>query len=189
MTKQIGELESQVENYYNSSTISDQIRTYLELELKEKISKTNLVNSFTITTSPESYDVELSYKVYDKDKEHGDLSTIKSKYQILGSYDKNTTLFQWAHAVNILDKNLKIISNNLKASSKLLKDKISQFKDDQEYIEKMLYYTSNNIFFIDQKNIFDLLKYSMYVNKAKGVLIINNSNYQTYIILTEIIGY
>src|SRR5690606_22612375 len=112
MKKQIGELQSQVENYYNSNEIPDEIKDYLELEFKIKVPEHYLTNSFTITTSPESYDVELSYKIYDKEKAHSDISSIKAKYQILGSYDKKTTLFQWAHAVNILDKNLKVMSNN-----------------------------------------------------------------------------
>ena len=100
----------------------------------------------------------------------------------------------------IADKKINIISKNIKKYKSNIKDSIFQKKyDDTDYLERILYYINNNIFYITQDNINDLIKASCYIanngkldnSKVLGVIMqnteINKKKCFTYYFATNII--
>lgn len=96
-------------------------------------------------------------------------------YEILGFYSDKCNIFYWG--TNILPSNKYIykLSKKIMRSKKKLKEYIINKKySDISFLEKLLYYTTNKIFYIIYDNIDDLLKYSCYITNSIGILT-NNS--------------
>jgi hypothetical protein len=109
----------------------------------------------------------------------------------LGSYDKKVNLFTWSCDKFINNKEYSISSECIKKYSKKIKKYIiNQKYNDYEYLEKMYYYLSNSIFYINPINIEDLLKISIFITKHKGILYNeNNYNVVNYYIILDILSY
>lgn len=114
---------------------------------------------------------------------------ISVKYELLGSRDTKCELFIWGSSMQIIDKtivgNCKIIKKYKSQIEKYIYDK--KFKDI-DYLERILYYLSHNVFFINNDNVHDLVKISAFVVKSVGVVILTGDNIVTYYLVSDIIG-
>ena len=118
---------------------------------------------------------------------------LSAKYQILGIYDEQCNLFTWAKNIQLIDKTLTKISKKIKAMSSVIKDIIIKNEySDIEYLEKIMYYLSNNTFIIYPQNINELINFSTFITKHKGVIKSKmneqDKNIYIYYLITDIIG-
>lgn len=115
------------------------------------------------------------------------------KYEILGTYDATSGIFNWACDQMISNKEITTLSKQIKKYSKDLKKMIIKNKyNDTNYLEKIYYYLSNTIFFLESVNLIDIIKISIFVTKCKGVIKNNNSSNNkitTLYLVTDIISY
>jgi CRISPR/Cas system-associated protein Cas5 (RAMP superfamily) len=111
------------------------------------------------------------------------------KYELLGIYDKSCNLFEWASKMKLIDKiSIKTTKNILKYKNKLKEHIINNTYSDMEYVERILYYLSNNIFFIEENNIQDLIKVCVFISKCQGIVKQDNNNVHKYYAVIDIIG-
>jgi len=121
---------------------------------------------------------------------------ISAKYDVLGVYDDQLNLFTWGWNVELIDKNIIKNTKKIKKQTKSIKSDIIKRKySDIGYMEKILYYISNNIFFISKDNITGLLEYCVYITQTKGIIkqvtkAQNSKNklITIYYLVTDIIG-
>lgn len=121
----------------------------------------------------------------------GKKKILSVKYEILGTYHINSKLFTWSCDQLLTDKKMTILSKKIKEYSKNLKKVITikKFKD-VEYQERLYYYSTNNIFFVEYVNISDILKFSIFVSECHGILNFSENNgFQTYYLITDIISF
>jgi hypothetical protein len=118
------------------------------------------------------------------------------KYEIMGIYDYSCNLFSWDNMMILTNKNLNNLSKKVKKYKKNIKEMIitKQYKDI-DYMERILYYISNSVFFIEQNNLLNLIQfscYSLYSDNILGVLsqdkMINGKIYGLHYFITEIIS-
>ena len=126
--------------------------------------------------------------VFDKDKR----KIMSVNYEILGTYDFSSKIFNWGCNKNIVDKKLTKMSKNIKSESKTIKKYIVEKKyTDVAYLESIYYYLTNPLFFVD--DISYLIKFSIYASECKGVLISMDTykgvNIQTCYLITDIISF
>lgn len=120
---------------------------------------------------------------------------LTATYEILGTYDSQFNLFFWAKNIKLVDKQITKISKNVKKYSSKIKEMIIEKRyKDVDYLERLYYYTNNGIFFIFPDNVNDIIEFSTYVSKCKGILKQQNNLVQngkivyTYYIITDILG-
>lgn len=120
---------------------------------------------------------------------------LTTKYEILGSFNKKLNIYCWGCDSLVKNKELTNLSKEIKNYSKTLKKLIinKQFKDE-EYMERLYYYLTNSMFYIENENLSDLIKISIYISNTKGVVIqenIDSFNNKINIIylVTDIISY
>jgi hypothetical protein len=114
------------------------------------------------------------------------------KCEIIGFYNKGCNIFYWGDLfipINIYaNKSFKKIK---KSKNKIKNMIINKEYEDIQYLEKLLYYISNNMFFIDELDINDLTRYICYKTKSIGILShndeINKKHYKIYYLVKEII--
>lgn len=117
------------------------------------------------------------------------------KYEVLGMYDSQMEIFSWACDHKISDKGIVGLSKEVKKYSKKLKKHIIKKEfDDTEYMERLYYYLSNSMFFLEFSNLSDIMKISIFVTKCKGVLKqdnndTSNSKNTIFYLVTDIISY
>jgi hypothetical protein len=132
--------------------------------------------------------------VYPNDKREKKILSLK--YEIMGIYDYNCNLFSWENMMVLTNKKLNNLSKKVKIFKKEIKEFIIKKKFlDIEYMEKILYYISNNAFYIEKENLIDLVKFSLYSVKKDNVLgvlvqdnIINGKKYGIHYFVTGIIS-
>ena len=74
---------------------------------------------------------------------------LSARYEILGVYDIGCNLFMWGKNLQIVDRQLIKISKKIKKNAVEIQKMILKKKySDTAYLEKLLYYSRNNIFFI-----------------------------------------
>jgi len=121
------------------------------------------------------------------------ITILKTSFELLGTYDPITGLFQWSSCDQLVNMKMTKIAKQIKSKSNIkdLEELIISTKEDNiELLERLLYYFSNNIFFIQKDNILDLLKYILYINKnIKGILKKTVDNIVVYYLITDIISY
>ena len=118
---------------------------------------------------------------------------LSAKYQILGIYDEHCNLFTWAKYIQLIDKKLTKISKKIKAMSSIIKNIIIKNEySDIDYLEKIMYYLSNNTFIIYPQNINELINFSTFATKYKGVIKskmnINDKSVYIYYLIIDIIS-
>jgi hypothetical protein len=120
---------------------------------------------------------------------------LSAVYEILGTYDTQCNLFFWSKNMKFADRQVTKISREIKKHSKKIKSMILEKKyKDIDYLEKMYYYTSNNIFFVFPDNISEIIEFSVFFCKCKGILKYKNNSAKegkliyTYYIITDILG-
>lgn len=98
------------------------------------------------------------------------------KYEVLGTYDGTFGIFSWACDHVILNKEVCLLSKNVKKYSKTLKKAIvsennhDHNQTNSNYMEKIYYYLSNSMFFLDPQNLVDIIKISIFVTESKGIV-------------------
>jgi hypothetical protein len=154
------------------------------LELTEQLREIEEQNiKFDVTTSiNESNEniIELKYK---------NKRILYGHYDILGIYDVKNFLFEWAWNFQI-NKNTPT-KKIYKFSETLLNNLSNNKYEDIDYLERIIYYVKNPIFFIDKKNINDLIKVSNYALNGNGILSTyddENEKKRIFYIITDIIG-
>ncbi len=107
------------------------------------------------------------------------------KYEVLGTYNITLGIFIWACDNVIGDKEISELSKTTKKYSKNLKKLIidKKFKDIS-YIERLYYYLSNSMFFVDPINLNDITKLSTFVTNTNGIIKQNSSNALNHEIIT-----
>lgn len=131
--------------------------------------------------------------IYSNNKKEKKILSLK--YEVMGIYDYNCNLFSWENMMILTNKKLNNLSKKVKNFKKELKEIIvkKQYKDIG-YMERILYYISNSVFYIEQSNLLELVKFSCYsVNdRVLGVLvqddIINGKKYGIYYFITDIVS-
>lgn len=115
------------------------------------------------------------------------------QYEVLGTYSNNLGIFSWACDNIVGNKEIIELSKNTKKYSKNLKKLIIENNfEDVKFLERLYYYLSNNMFFIDNKNINDIITISVFVTKTLGVVKSNNTsnkNITTFYLVTDIMSY
>lgn len=150
----------------------------------EKISKSlnNILNE------NDNYQIKIVDEVIDIYGENKKILTIK--YELLGSYDTKSEIFNWAHNYYIVDKELLFLSKEVKKySSKLRKYIINQKCEDNEYMERLYYYLSNSVFILQENKLLDIINMSIYITKCKGVIKNKNGNMIQLYFVKDIISY
>ncbi len=116
-------------------------------------------------------------------------------YEILGSYDDKLKLFSWACNHQLVNKKMIKLSNQIRKSVNQIKKLLTNFTySDVEYLEKLHYYLSNSVFFINNDNISELLHYCLYFSKGMGIIendtffMDKHRSIKMFYIVTDIIG-
>lgn len=126
--------------------------------------------------------------VFDKNNK----KILSVNYELLGTYDPRTKIFNWGCNKNIVDKQYTKLSKVIKSKSKKIKKYIITKKyEDVIYLETLYYYLTNKIFFVN--DITKLIKYCIYASKTKGILMsidtqLNGEIHKCYLI-TDIISF
>ena len=114
-------------------------------------------------------------------------------YEPIGLYDTKTSLFSWTWKFTTLSRKRIEMSKLIKkfvASLKL--HIIKKTYTDYEYLEKIYYYLSNSIFFLDSTRLEDIEKICSYIFDGKCVLKslsnIDNSKIIIYVAI-DVISY
>lgn len=116
-----------------------------------------------------------------------------ANYQILGKYDFQTSFFIWGRDMKFLDRLLTNSSKIIKKTSSDIKQYIIENKyTDVQYLELLLYYTSNNYFYVTFDNVKKICDYSIYITNSKGLVYnkisLSSENVITYYLITEILS-
>lgn len=125
---------------------------------------------------------------------------LTAKYEILGNYNNTTSLFNWGCDMFVQNKNLTALSKEIKNYSKKLKKLILEENyPDSDYLERLYYYLTNDIFYLLQDNVSDIVKLSNFILSyftpyKYGIITSTDTSLQkhhisTYYILTDIISY
>lgn len=115
-------------------------------------------------------------------------------YQLLGTYDVKAGLFMWACDKMLVDKKMTEMSKDVKSYSKDLKKMIISNKyKDVSFLERLYYFTTNNIFFMNMKYLPDLVMFSIFVTDGQGILsVVDNVDgidIQSFYIVTDVISF
>jgi hypothetical protein len=116
---------------------------------------------------------------------------LSTTYQILGSYDCACNLFMWSSSFQVVDKMLVTHCTKIKKTIHIVTDDIiNNLYPDTEYLECILYYLSNKIFFISDLD--NLLEYCVHVTESQGyvkqMLTIDGKDKINIYLITDIIG-
>lgn len=120
---------------------------------------------------------------------------LTAKYQLLGTFDIGNEIFIWGSNQVIVDKELILFSKIVKKYSAKIKKYIIQKKcEDVEYMERIYYYISNSVFFIEKDKIEEIIKFAVFVTKCKGIIKSVNTNasnnkIMSLYFITDIISY
>lgn len=100
-----------------------------------------------------------------------DKKVLTVKYEVLGTYDEQLNIFSWGCDNIIADKDMTKLAKLTKKYSKNIKILIvkKEFKD-QKYLERMYYYLTNNMFFLESINLNDIIKLAVFITKTNGVI-------------------
>jgi hypothetical protein len=120
-------------------------------------------------------------------------------YEIIGIYDIDCNYFSWENNFILTNKTTNKLAKIIKKEKKNLQNYIIKKKyNDIDYMEKILYYISNDTFYLQKNNLPDLLKYCCYFaniknnNKILGILAqnikINEKNFEVHYFITDIIS-
>jgi hypothetical protein len=93
----------------------------------------------------------------------------------MGFYNYNCETFYWGDCILPTNININELAKKIKKTKNKLKKMIIEKKyDDVAFLERILYYVSNNVFYINEVNIQDLIKYSCHVTDSMGILVQQN---------------
>ena len=174
-----------MENSYKSQIKNKYVNLSRQLiELMEKCQE------YSIETKSTNNDDKI-LDVYCKNKK-----ILSAHYEILGTYDTQCNLFFWAKNMQLIDKQSTKLSKKVKSYHKEIQEMILNRKySDTDYLEKLLYYTKNNIFFMMSDNLETLIEFSVVISECRGVLSQINDNLAkgnktvySYYLITDIIG-
>lgn len=124
--------------------------------------------------------------IYNKDKK-----IMASKYELLGIYDESTNLFIWGSSINPSNINLTLQVKNIRNYDFKIKSLILNKKfNDIGYIERLLYYLSENIIYILKENIYDFIMLCVFISKKFVVIKRDfNTNIVSMYLLTDVLSY
>ena len=107
----------------------------------------------------------------------------------MGFYNYDCETFYWGDCMLPTNTNINELSKKIKKTKNKMKKMIINKKyDDIVFLERILYYVSNNVFYIDKGNVEDLIKYCCYVTDSMGVLVQKKEKRQRiYYLVQEII--
>ena len=159
-----------------------------------------LVKDFNeLMTNVDNYNLEfVDNDIDDKtiDVYNNNSKILSAKYQIIGTYDMYCELFTWSWAMQIKDKNITVFKKNIGKYNDKIKKYISNKKyNDIQYLEQIMYYLSNNTFYIIENNLKILEKLCVFIGNGKGVLRYTNKRLEksnkiiyVYYLVSDIIG-
>jgi hypothetical protein len=96
---------------------------------------------------------------------------IRSEYQIIGFYNITNSIWTWVWNNPFIEKNLGINKDVLQNYVKKL---INSKTIDQKELEELVYYTSNEAFYISFENIGRLLQFIMY--NLQSAMVVTKKN-------------
>jgi hypothetical protein len=125
-------------------------------------------------------------EIYNNDKK-----IMSSKYELLGIYDETTNLFVWGSSIIPANKNDTLRVRDIREYSSKIKSFILNKKfSDVGFLERLLYYLSENIVYIIRENISDLTMLCVFVSKKFVVFKSNaNTNVTSIYLLTDVLSY
>lgn len=101
-------------------------------------------------------------------------SVLQAKYNLIGIYHYNSSMWHWAWNTDFVDKKIIKIKPVIEKFSKKLKKNFTDF--DPKYAELMHFYMSNSSFFIDINNVPLLIKTAMYLSDSKWFSAVKHFN-------------
>ncbi len=113
------------------------------------------------------------------------------KYEICGVYDIITNLYTWGWDFNIIDRNNIQLTKKIKEFIKPIKSYIiDNTYSDIEYIEKIYYYLSHSIFFVNKDKLHDMHKFCVSVTDTKGFVKYKSEDNRhiVYYLITDILS-
>ena len=136
------------------------------IDLTDKMNQILNNNEYSVENSIDNND-EYTLDVYANKKK---VMTVVC--QMMGFYNHDCETFYWGDTMIPTNTNINELVKDIRKSKKKLKKSIIEQKyDDIQYLERILYYISNNVFYIDELNIADLVKYCCYKTDSMGVLV------------------
>lgn len=154
-----------MDNYLNNiNKYYMKFKTILDDEYKKSgniFTKLVSCDDKIITQNNKMLNIKESIDLYCNNKK-----IINAEYEHLGVYDTTTHIFSWGWNLFLIDKTK--IENILKIKnfSKTLKKYILKKQyADVEYMERLLYYITHNMFFIEQDNLKDIFMLSTFITK------------------------
>ena len=111
----------------------------------------------------------------------------------MGIYDYKCNIFSWGDSNLLTNKKISELIKKIKKSKENIKNTIIQNKyEDNKYIERILYYIDNCMFFIQEKNMIDLIQFCGYITNCMDIIIndkiIHGKRYKIYYFITEILS-
>jgi hypothetical protein len=169
------------------------------MKLQEQINKKYLSLTKKINEIIGIDDYKIKNKISKNNEHLMDVFLIKNnkkimstKCEIMGFYNKDCNTFYWGDLFIPMNTYINKSLKKIKKSKNKLKDMIIDKKyDDIEFLEQLLYYVSNNVFYIDDTNIDKLARYVCYKTDSLGLLLhkeeINKKQYILYYLIKEIV--
>lgn len=161
----------------------------LSVSYKKIQNKYNSISSKNYKIKEKSHDDENIIELFDDNKK-----ILSGKYEILGIFDSSTNIFMWGDSINPSYKSEYVDVKNIKKKSGKLKQYIINKKfSDVDFIEKLIYYLSNDILYISQDNINDLL--TLCTCMSEKIIVMNNTNtniaknVNVYYLITDVLSY
>lgn len=118
---------------------------------------------------------------------------LSTKYEIMGIYDYKCNIFSWGDSNLLTNKKISTLIKKIKKSKENIQNTIIQNEyEDNEYIERILYYIDNCMFFIQENSMIDLIQFCGYITSCMDIItsdkIINGKQYKIYYFITDILS-
>lgn len=141
----------------------------------------NEYKNYKIVPYVTEYDEKIM-DIFDDDKK-----ILSSHFELVGTYDINTSLFFWSSGFELLPKSK--IFTKLKEFKKQLEEYIVEKSyNDLKYIEQLYYYIDKSIILLSKENLDILSQIMIYVTKYIGVVWETVNDKQLLYVLTDIIS-
>lgn len=133
-------------------------------KLTQKLSSILNNRTYKIDAKVTKYDEKI-INIYD----NKDDLILSANYETIGTYDMATSILFWESAFQLFPKSELYEQMNL--YKKELSDHIINRKyNDSKFMEEMYYYITNNICYINDKNIENLMKLIIHITKHMGII-------------------
>lgn len=97
------------------------------------------------------------------------IKLLEFHYIFIGSYDVDKSIWIWSYNNFTLDTKGRSFKTTIDKTIKDIMNNVDKYSDFA-YVEKIYNYLSNNMFYVENKHILDIVKISLYSLGGKGVI-------------------